>query len=210
MAAMSESEPRHGLSARMLKEIERSRIVGEAFSMEDLACSLDVPLRDLRTELAHVIKRGWVEEVDGELRLTDAGGQLVVVGMIGGVFDILHIGHLRTLQEAQRRCDLLVVVLARSETVERLKGRTPVNTAEDRQEMISALKPVDAAILGDREDRSVPFLQVRPDIVFLGHDQNMPQSVLEVMEKDVEVVRLTVRVEGHATTKLIKKISEQF
>jgi len=197
-------------SLRLLQEVEKARLRSEEADEERLARSLGLSVDLIRTFLCEAGAKGRVVKVDGRFSLTPAGRRLFRVGMIGGVFDILHLGHLRTLEESRRQCDLLVVVIARAETVRRLKGKTPLNDDQVRREMVSALKVVDVAILGDMVDRSVPFLHVHPNVVFLGHDQTMPEIVEEVLAKEVEVRRLNVRVEGKATTDIIKKISGEF
>ena len=197
-------------SLRLLQEVEKARLRSEEVDEERLARSLGLSVDLIRTFLSEAGAKGRVVKEDGRFSLTPAGRRLFRVGMIGGVFDILHLGHLRTLEESRRQGDLLVVVIARAETVRRLKGKTPLNDDQVRREMVSALKVVDVAILGDMVARSVPFLHVHPNVVFLGHDQTMPEIVEEVLAKEVKVRRLNVRVEGKATTDIIKKISGEF
>lgn len=92
------------------------------------------------------------------------------VALTGGTFDILHVGHVLTLSEAKRLADVLVVIIATDKTVERLKGKRPIHSAEYRASMVSALKPVDLAIIGG-EDFAATFRRVQPDIVVFGYDQ---------------------------------------
>ena len=143
---------------------------------------------------------------DKPLRLTEKGRRAITVGLLGGVFDILHEGHIATLEEAKRRCDLLVIVIARDETVKRMKGKMPVNQAVLRRRIIEAVKPVDAAILGDADDHVKPLMHVDPDIVFLGYDQKLPKQV-ENLKRKYLVERLDVYVKGANTSTMIKKIS---
>ncbi|MCX8197966.1 MAG: adenylyltransferase/cytidyltransferase family protein [Candidatus Micrarchaeota archaeon] len=92
------------------------------------------------------------------------------VCLTGGVFDVLHIGHILTLQEAKKLADLLVVVVATDERVEKLKGKKPIHPSEYRRAMVSCLKPVDLAIIGSK-DIMETFWRVGPDIVAFGYDQ---------------------------------------
>ena len=103
--------------------------------------------------------------------LTDKGRSLIRVVLSGGVFDVLHPGHIHLLSQAGERGDLLVVVLARDTLVERIKGRRPVNREEDRLLMVSSLRQVDAAILGSGSRHSDTLERVGPDVVCLGYDQ---------------------------------------
>ena len=107
-----------------------------------------------------------------------------------GVFDLLHLGHLRFLEESKKKGgpgSKLAVVVARDKTVLRRKGRGPVVPEDQRRELVSALRVVDRAILGREEIDLLGILkEIKPDIVCVGHDQN---------EIRVAVTRL-VRREG--------------
>jgi len=93
-----------------------------------------------------------------------------------GVFDLLHIGHLRFLEESKKRGgpgSKLVVVIARDKTVFRRKGKSPVVPEDQRRELVAALRVVDRAILGRQEIDLLGILkEVRPDIVSVGYDQD--------------------------------------
>ena len=93
--------------------------------------------------------------------------------MASGVFDIVHSGHLHYLQEARRLGDELVVVVATDATVRRRKHE-PIIPEKMRLELVSALKPVDAAVLGGEGDMFAVVENVRPDIIAIGYDQDFP------------------------------------
>jgi FAD synthetase len=115
-----------------------------------------------------------------------------------GVFDILHLGHLRFLEESKKRGgpgSKLVVVVARDKTVLRRKGRGPVVPEDQRRELVSALRVVDRAILGREEIDLLGILkEVKPDIVCVGYDQNeIRVAVTRLVRKQglpVRVVRI--------------------
>ncbi|HID72515.1 TPA: hypothetical protein EYP38_01120, partial [Candidatus Micrarchaeota archaeon] len=113
--------------------------------------------------LNRALETGLVEKRGDSLSLTRAGRGLLRVGLTGGVFDIVHAGHVATLTKAKSMCDVLVVVIARDETVEKLKGKRPINGEGLRRAVVAALKPVDAAILGDKRDFLKPVRAVSPD-----------------------------------------------
>jgi FAD synthetase len=87
-----------------------------------------------------------------------------------GVFEILHPGHLRYLEESKRLGDRLVVVVARDETARRRKRR-PVIPEEQRLHMVKALKPVDDAVLGGTGDIYEVIERLDPDVLTIGPDQ---------------------------------------
>jgi FAD synthetase len=92
-----------------------------------------------------------------------------------GVFDLLHLGHLRFLEESKRKGgpeSTLVVVVARDKTVRRRKARGPVYPEDQRRELVGAFRVVDRAILGHEEFDLLGILkEVKPDIVCVGYDQ---------------------------------------
>jgi cytidyltransferase-like protein len=149
--------------------------------------------------------------------LTESGRSLIRVVLAGGVYDVLHVGHLAALTEAKRLGDVLVVVVATDMTVETLKGRKPLFPEEDRRTLIEGLKPVDAAILG-YEDVGFGFEQVltevKPDIVTFGYDQGkLENTVTEIIRRrnlKISVARLS-RFDGEryvSSSSLRQRLSE--
>lgn len=110
------------------------------------------------------------------------------VVLTGGVFDVLHIGHIVTLTEAKKHGDVLVVAVARDHHIQK-KGREPVHPLEYRQMMVEALKPVDAALAGFESPKRMLEL-VQPDVIVYGYDQKE-----FLAPAGVEIVRLGKRVD---------------
>ena len=133
-----------------------------------------------------------------EYSMLPAGRSRVKVVLAGGVYDILHLGHLAVLTEAKTHGDVLVVVVATDVTVETFKGRRPVFPEEDRRALVESLEPVDAAILG-YEDVGMGYEQVieevKPDIIALGYDQDsLARTITELVRRKglgIEIVRLS-------------------
>ena len=129
-----------------------------------------------------------------EYSLLSKGKSTLGIVLVGGVYDILHLGHLAVLAEAKTYGDILVVVVATDVTVETLKGRRPVFPEEDRRALVESLRPVDAAILG-YEDVGMGYEQVidevKPNIIALGYDQD---SVARMVTELVERKKLSIRV----------------
>jgi len=115
-----------------------------------------------------------------------------------GVFDLLHLGHLRFLEESKRKGgprSKLVVVVARDKTAFRRKGKGPVIPEDQRRELVGALRVVDRAILGREEFDLLGILEeVQPNIVCVGHDQNeIRTAVTRLIVKQglpIKVVRI--------------------
>ena len=118
--------------------------------------------------------------------------------MASGVFDLLHYGHVRFLEEAKRLGGpdaRLVVIVARDRTVERLKGRRPIIPEDQRRALVEALRVVDEALLGyEALNLEAVLERVRPDIIAVGYDQEgIEQRLRRLIEErglDIQVVRI--------------------
>jgi rfaE bifunctional protein nucleotidyltransferase chain/domain len=125
-----------------------------------------------------------------------------------GCFDILHVGHVRILNEAKALGDILIVGINSDESVRRLKGDArPIVSQDDRAEILANLQAVDLVTIFD-EDTPVEFLQVaKPDIHVKGQDYNSKElaekPVVEAMGGSVKLLPL---VASKSTTALIGKI----
>ena len=115
--------------------------------------------------------------------------------LASGVFDLLHYGHIRFLEEAKNAGGPdaeLVVIVARDETVKKLKGADPVIPEDQRRAVVEALRVVDEALLGFVDlDLDRVIQQVKPDIVAVGHDQeaitNQVIKIKKAKELDIEI-----------------------
>lgn len=113
--------------------------------------------------------------------------------LVAGVFDLVHPGHLHFLQRAKELGEVYVVV-ARDSTVERIKGRRPVVPEGQRLRVVSQLKPVDHAVLGEEGDLLKVVERIRPDVILLGPNQPFSEELLREELKrrglDVQVLRM--------------------
>ena len=134
--------------------------------------------------------------------------------MASGVFDILHTGHISYLEQAKARGDELYVVVASDNTVRKNKHE-PITPERMRVRIVSALKPVDVAMIGnDSGDMFAILDEVRPDVIVLGFDQKFDENTLsEELKKrgfDIAVKRADQSGEDlEATRAIIKKIRER-
>ncbi len=135
--------------------------------------------------------------------------------LVGGVFDIIHPGHLYLLRRASELGDVIVIV-AKDETVKKLKGREPIIPEEQRLEVVKAIRYVKEAVLG-REPLSIEWAleTFSPDIVLLGPDQAfLEEMVREAIRrgagsKAVQVIRLKERKHDFplcSTSQILEKI----
>lgn len=136
-------------------------------------------------------RKGLIGGSASKPHLTQKGRKRIKVVFIGGGFEIIHPGHLFTIEQAKRLGDVLVVVLARNSTIRKRKRRAPVASEEDRLALMSSLRPVDAAILGVEGDIYETLERVRPDVVALGYDQHHAEREIK-REAAARGIRLRV------------------
>ncbi|VFJ15294.1 adenylyltransferase/cytidyltransferase family protein [Candidatus Nitrosocosmicus franklandus] len=141
------------------------------------------------------IGRSTINKED-EVFLTKRGRAEIKVVLVGGVFDLLHAGHIHTLKAAKLLGDVLIIVVATDATVSNLRSNRKIfHNENSRLELVSSIRFVDKAIIGRKTSIYDTVSFVRPDIIALGYDQShdvksMKKNCLE-RGIDVEVVRLS-------------------
>jgi cytidyltransferase-like protein len=145
-------------------------------------------------------------DASGGLSLTPDGRRSIKVILAGGVFDIIHSGHIYTLEKAKSLGDALVVSVARDKIVKELRGKPPMNPETERARLVQSIKYVDAAILSSETDPLGAIREVRPDIVAVGYDQKHDEEEIITRAKEsglkVIVTRLDSPVPGIKSTKI--------
>jgi len=127
-----------------------------------------------------------------------------------GCFDLLHVGHVRYLQEARSLGDVLVVGINSDDSVKRLKGPTrPVQTEQDRAEILAALGAVDFTVIFTEDTPENLIHTVKPDILVKGGDWKIDQIVGGpfVIANGGQVMSLQF-IDGKSTTKIIEKANK--
>jgi rfaE bifunctional protein nucleotidyltransferase chain/domain len=143
-----------------------------------------------------------LEDLRDELR----SHQQTVV-FTNGVFDILHAGHVMYLNAARTMGDVLVVGLNADESVTRLKGPArPVNTENDRAEVLAALRCVDHVVLFTEDTPLRVISSLLPDVLIKGGDYSRETIVgADVVEAHGGIVATIPLLEGRSTTAIINK-----
>jgi rfaE bifunctional protein nucleotidyltransferase chain/domain len=128
--------------------------------------------------------------------------------LAGGVFDIIHPGHIHTLNAAKALGDVLIVAIATDKTAKKMKKRSPLHNQELRHELVSCLSMVDKAIVGHEDDIFQTVKEVKPNIIVLGYDQVHQEKFIsdgcKRINLNVEIVRLESPV-PHLSSSEIEK-----
>jgi cytidyltransferase-like protein len=144
--------------------------------------------------------------------LTEFGRTSLHVVLAGGVFDIIHPGHIYTLNAAKALGDVLVVVIATGDTAVKMKKRRPLHAETQRQELIGALSTVDLCLVGKEGDIFKTVSLVRPDIIALGYDQVHQEKFItdgcKVIGLNVRVARLQSPIPEYSSSKIEKEYGE--
>ncbi len=142
--------------------------------------------------------------------------------LASGVFDLLHLGHVRFLEEAKKAGGSnaeLIVIVARDRTVEQRKGRKPIVPESQRCALVASLRVVDKAILGyENFNMGEVIEKVKPDVIALGYDSHAGSIEREVKDAltgknlNIKVVKI-----GHfrqdeldSSSKIKQKIIEDY
>ena len=144
--------------------------------------------------------------------LTEIGRGSLRVVLAGGVFDIIHPGHISTLNAAKTLGDVLVVVVATDNTAVKMKKRRPIHSQEQRQELVNSLSVVDLCLIGQENDIFKTVNLVKPQIIALGYDQvHQEQFITEGCKKiklDAKVARLQSPIPESSSSKIEKEYGE--
>ena len=125
-----------------------------------------------------------------------------------GVFDILHIGHIRYLEKARAMGDILVVALNTDSSVKRLKGKhRPLVSQRERTELVASLDSVDYVTLFAEDTPLKTIVALHPDIIIKGGDYQLSEIVgmKEVKGWGGKVKRIPL-VKGYSTTQFINRV----
>ncbi len=93
------------------------------------------------------------------------------IGLLMGVFDLFHIGHLRLIQRAKAQCDFLRVAVLSDELVQEFKNKYPVIPLNERMEILAAIRDVDEVVpIEDDPSRLIEWHRRPFDCFFSGDD----------------------------------------
>lgn len=125
-----------------------------------------------------------------------------------GCFDILHVGHVRYLQETKKYADFSIVLLNSDKSVKMIKGENrPINNENDRAEILCALSCVDYVVMFDETSPRDLLDEIKPNVYTKGADytlETLPEA--DIMKKNNIDVKFITFVDGKSTTNTINKM----
>lgn len=175
---------------------------------------LPLPREIYNEKIQTLVDLGFVEKND-KPKLTFLGRDALKVVLVGGVFDLIHPGHIHTLKAAKAQGDVLVVVIARISTAAMIKKDRKIYHDEKlRAELVSSLRLVDLAVLGREGTLYDTVEHIKPDIIALGYDQaHSEKDIAENCKKRnliVRVVRLNTPVPRTKSSQIKDSLGEYF
>ena len=162
------------------------------------------------SRIEKLVKNGLVE--NDKKTLTDIGRASLRIVLAGGVFDIIHPGHIHTLNSAKSLGDVLVVVVATDKTAESMKKRIPLHNQEQRRVLVNSLSMVDIGIIGHEGDIFKTVEKIHPEIIALGYDQVHQEKFItdgcRKLNLEVKVARLQSPSPEISSSKIEEKYGE--
>ena len=154
-------------------------------------------------KLGAVVKRSDISNLVKELQ---SKGKTIVV--TNGCFDILHVGHVRYLQETKKCADYSVILLNSDKSVKLIKGESrPINNENDRAEILCALSCVDYVVMFDETSPRDLIDEIKPNVYTKGADytlETLPEA--DIIRKNNIKVEFIKFVDGKSTTNTINKM----
>ena len=152
---------------------------------------------------------GIAEATEWAKNLQEAGKTLAVTN---GVFDLLHVGHIKYLQEAARQADALLVAINSDASVKQLKGpERPIVCESDRAYILASLECISAVVIFDAPKPVEVFKAIHPNVYVKGGDyteETLDREEHALLKAGGARFSFIKFVEGHSTTSVIKKIRE--
>jgi cytidyltransferase-like protein len=161
-------------------------------------------------QISKLVQKNLINE--NKSTLSEIGRDSLRIVLAGGVFDIIHPGHISTLNAAKALGDILVVVVATDNTAVKMKKRKPIHSQEQRKELVNSLGVVDLCLIGQENDIFKTVNLVKPQIIALGYDQvHQEQFITEGCKKiklNAKVARLQSPIPESSSSKIEKEYGE--
>ena len=202
------------LDKAILASLYVSALEPQVSSFDRINYKLPIGKEVYRLKVQQLSELGFLEKND-DYKLSFFGRDALTVVLVGGVFDIIHPGHIHTLKAAKAQGDVLVVVIARTSTALKIKkDRRIYHNERLRKELVSSLNLVDLAIIGKEGTLYDTVEYVKPNIIALGYDQaHSEKDVADNCQKrnlNIRVTRLNTPIPETKSSKIKDELGEFF
>jgi len=170
------------IERKILKIIYINNLQGKK-SVSNIQRYLDIEKKELDRNIAKMKTMNLIKQVKKNYILTDKGRKNIIIVFTGGVYDIIHPGHIHTLKKSKDEGDVLIVSIARDDRVKKIKGRKPINNENRRSILVSAIRYVDYTLIGNKGDIFRIVKKIKPDVITIGYDQKHQLSKLRELVK---------------------------
>ncbi|MDX4028598.1 D-glycero-beta-D-manno-heptose-7-phosphate kinase [Aliarcobacter skirrowii] len=144
------------------------------------------------------------DEIEKLAKKLHSQGKKIV--FTNGCFDILHVGHVKYLEEAKSYGDVLILGLNADSSVRKLKGSSrPINSQDDRAYILASLESVDYVVIFEEETPYELIKLIKPHVLVKGGDYEGKEVVGQDIADELKLVQF---VDGKSTTNTIKRINE--
>ncbi|MDQ3848540.1 MAG: FAD synthase [Thermoproteota archaeon] len=173
-----------------------------------------LPISDelYNSSISRLIKIGLVEKSE-PTKLTFIGRDALKVVLVGGVFDLIHPGHIHTLKAAKAEGDVLVVIVARQSTAQKIKKYRKIYHDEKlRKDLVTSLNFVDLALIGKEGTLYDTVEYVKPNVIALGYDQaHSEKDIAENCKRrnlNIQIIRLSTPIPGSKSSKIKEELGD--
>ena len=202
------------LDKAILASLYVSTLEPQVSSFDRIKYRLPVGKEFYKLKVQQLSERGFIEKNDNS-RLSFIGRDALKVVLVGGVFDLIHPGHIHTLKAAKAQGDVLVVVVARTSTALNIKkDRRIYHNEALRKELVSSLNLVDLAVIGKEGTLYDTVEYVKPNIIALGYDQSHSEKDIakncQNRNLNIRVTRLNTPLPETKSSKIKDELGDFF
>ncbi|MFA6462623.1 MAG: adenylyltransferase/cytidyltransferase family protein [Candidatus Shapirobacteria bacterium] len=147
-----------------------------------------------------------------KIEITSLDRAALKIVLVGGCFDIVHLGHLIFLEKAKAKGDILIVLLESDENIKKNKGQNrPINNQENRAVFLTKLKMVDYVIKLPEMKNDEEYLEIikklKPEIIAVSeNDNNLEKKMKQANEVGAKVLEVSKSIPHQSTSLIIDKI----
>lgn len=153
-----------------------------------------------------------IQEIGQLVQELKQGNKNIV--LVGGCFDLFHLGHITLLEEAKKQADVLVVFLESDKRIQQLKGsQRPLHTQQQRAHMLAALRPVDYVILlpnnMTNQDYDTVVKQLQPAIIATTQGSDATVHIQRQAEMIHATVHFVQPIQNLSTTRILDVVAKE-